>query len=265
MTRRISRSALATAVLKSAAWAGITLIDPNRLSGWKKHAYWLAMAGGTAAEVALPDDGTYRPAGLSTGLALGTAGVTYGAQDLLARSDAWSIKQLQRLGIKRPRLWAAVGVFASMMAVSLAQGSEPAEEDADGFDEFGQPLPETLEPLPAEVRAVITALLDAVDDYGSEELRVQLEDAVCRDEDGHFLLVPDPEAPPTLLDSYTFPASATFTRDGATHVLMLDIEDGQLSYLSHMMEPYPEDDADVDWSLPEVSELRVIAGLAAAD
>ncbi|HHT13666.1 MAG TPA: hypothetical protein GX013_10950, partial [Propionibacterium sp.] len=84
---RIPPARLVLAVAKSAAWGAITLVDPNRLTGWRKHAYWLTMAGGTAAEIAAPtaaDDGIYRPVGLTTGVALGTAGLTYGAQDLLA-------------------------------------------------------------------------------------------------------------------------------------------------------------------------------------
>ncbi|GAA4893458.1 hypothetical protein GCM10025789_08300 [Tessaracoccus lubricantis] len=264
MTRRITGSQHAVALAKSAAWAGITLIDPHRLTGWRKHAYWLAMAGGVAAETALTDDPYSSPA-LRAGIGVGAAGVTYGAQDLLARSDAWSIGLLRRLGLKRPRVWAAAAVFASSLAVSLAEAAKGREFPFDdGFDDEGQPLPETLEPLPDEARAVITALLGAVDGWGGDELRSQLEGAACRPEQGQFLLVPDEEAPRTLLDSYTFPAVATFRRDGLNHVLMLDVEDGLMAYLTHFVEPYPDDDSGLDLSLPAAGELKIVLGQADA-
>lgn len=260
MTRRISRSQLVLAVAKATAWAGITLIDPNKLTGWRKHAYWLAMAGGTAAEVAMPmtpDDGIYRSPETTLGIAAGTGGIIYGAQDLLARSDAWSIGLLEKIGLKKPRAWAAAAVFASMLGSSILEAKTAPE--AEEYDEE-RPDRATLEPLPEKVRAVIAQLLDAVDGYGSEELRAQLDGAVCRPEDGQFLLMADPEAPRTLLESYTFPATAIFERDGVNHILMLDIEEGQLAYLSHFVEPFQEDENAVDWSLPEVSELKIVQG-----
>lgn len=260
MTRRISRSQLVLAVAKSTAWAGITLIDPNKLTGWRKQAYWLAMAGGTAAEVAMPmapDDGMYRPVELTTGIAVGTGGIVYGAQELLARGDAWSIGLLRKLGLKQPRVWAAAAVFASTLGTALGEAKFAPEGEDEGLD---RPAPESLQPLPAELRATIEAMLDAVDGYGSDELRAQLEDAVCSEEMGHFALVTDSESPRTLLDSYTFPATALFTRDGINHILMLDIEDGRMAYLSHLIEPYQEDETTVDWSLPDVSELEFVLG-----
>ncbi|MDO5676202.1 MAG: hypothetical protein Q4G35_01705 [Propionibacteriaceae bacterium] len=261
---RISKSQLLLAVVKSAAWAGITLIDPNKLTGWRKHAYWATMAGGSAAEIArpMPSDGEYRSPGLTTGIALGVAGATYGAQDLLARGDAWSIGLLRKLGLKHPRRWAAGAVFASMLASLLAEAKlddwEPPQDD--GYDEFGQPLPETLEPLPTQLRAALISLLDAVDGYGSDELREQLADAVCRPFDGQFLLVVDKDAPRTLLNSYTFPASAIFQQGGLNHVLMLEIEDGVMSFVSHHVEPYPEDESIIDWSLAAADELEIVVG-----
>lgn len=267
---RIPPARLVLAVAKSAAWGAITLVDPNRLTGWRKHAYWLTMAGGTAAEIAAPtaaDDGIYRPVGLTTGVALATAGLTYGAQDLLAKGDAWSIGVLRRAGLKRPRVWAAAAVFGSMLASSLAEAklaSQATAED-DGYDDLGRPLPETLTPLPQDVRRTIELLLDSVDGYGSDELRAQLDDVVCRDETGHFALVADAAAPRTLLDSYTFPATALFTRDGINHVLMLDIEEGRMSYLSHLIEPFQEDESNVDWSIPDAEELQVVVGFEEDD
>lgn len=260
MTRRISRSQLVLAVAKSAAWAGITLIDPNKLTGWRKQAYWLAMAGGTAAEIAAPmgpDDGIYRSPETTLGIATGAGGIIYGAQELLARSDAWSIGVLRKLGLKQPRVWAAAAVFATALSSAVLEAKVGPEED-----EYDEELPDrsTLEPLPENARALIEQLLDAVDGYGSDELRAQLEGVVCRPESGHFLLMADPESPRTLLDSYTFPASALFTRDGVNHILMLDIEEGQMQYLSHFVEPFQEDENLVDWSLPQVSELKIVKG-----
>lgn len=130
---RLTTSQFAGAVAKSAAWAGITLIDPNRQSGWRKHAYWLAMAGGAAAEIAAPmnhDDTWGHAPGLVAGAALATAGLTYGAHDLLAKGDAWSIRQLERLGLKHPRVWAAGFVFASMLAMSMVDAAERRAQTA---------------------------------------------------------------------------------------------------------------------------------------
>ncbi len=260
---RSDRSQLALAVAKAAGWAGLTLIDPNKLSGWRKHAYWLGMAGATAIEVgATPLEEDVEVPNLGFGLALASGGLIYGAQDLLARGDAWSIRFLERLGLKHPRRWAAATTFALGVGAALAEARQrPATFEDEGYDEFGQPLPETLEPLPVEVRAAIVAMLDGVDGWCGDELRRQLDDVLCRPIDGQFLLITDPDAPRTLLDSYTFPASAIFQRDGLNHVLMLDIEDGALSYLSHHVEPYPEDDSTVDWSIPSSEELVVVAGI----
>lgn len=259
MTRRITPRQLTSALVKSAAWAGLTLIDPNKQFGWRKHAYWLGTAAATGAEVARPLPGDEpRPTGLGLGIGLGTAGVTYGAHELLARGDAWSMDFLRRFGLKHPRAWAAAAVFVGGLAAALTEArvAEPEFEDVD--EEM--PARETLEPLPEGARRIIEKLLTAVDGYGSAELLEQLDDVVCRPESGNHLLLADPESPRTLLESYTYPASAIFTRDGINHVLMLDIEEGRLSYLSHYVEPWQEDESTVDWSLPSVDELKVVVG-----
>lgn len=256
---------LALAIARSAGWAGLALIDPNSLTGWRRHAYWATMAGATAAEVARPaPTEDFRHPGLTMGVALGTAGLTYGARDALAKADAWSIRLMRSIGLTQPRAWAAAGVFVSMLAASVAEARLASSPDRLG-DELGEPLPESLQPLPDPVRACVLALLDAVDGYGSDELRLQLDDAVCRPDAGQYLLVADAHGPRTLIHSYTFPASAIFERDGINHVLILEIEEGRLSFLSHLVEPYPGDDSAIDWSMPTPDELRIVVGFEEAE
>lgn len=263
----ITRPQLAFALARAAAWAGITLIDPNQLDGWRKHAYWLTMAAGAGAEVArpMPDDETYAPPGLTVGTALATAGITYGAHEVLARGDSWSVGLLRRMGLKQPRVWAAVTVFAAAMAGALAEAKLTSTAAADEDEGLVTPHPAGLGPVPDEIRTAVEHLLDAVDGHGAEELRRQLDAAVCRIEDGLITFVADPGAPRTLIELYTFPASAIFERDGVNHVLLLEIEGGTLSYLSHLIEPYPQDDKNLDWSLPSPDEMRIVVGFEEID
>lgn len=116
--------------------------------------------------------------------------------------------------------------------------------------------------LPEDVRAIIGALLDAVDGYDSDRLQAQLATARAGsvgDPQAIGLSI-DEDAPTTLLDSFLWPVVATFERDGKTHEVLLEIAEGRLWRLSQYVDDETVDPMTHDWSWPAVEELTITPG-----
>ncbi|NLT31529.1 MAG: hypothetical protein GXX86_13965 [Propionibacterium sp.] len=260
MASRPTPRHIVLAVARAGALGALTLIDPNRLSGARKHLYWLGAGALTSAE-SLAGDQEQIP-GTRPALAVGITGATYGAQDLLARGDKWTMDFLARRGVRHPRRWMAVLTAVGSLAITLFEARRDSALQEARYVWDGQD-PVAAEPLPEDVRDIVTGLLDTVDGWGVAELRAQLADARCRNSNGVIEFeIPD-DAPTPLLESYTFPATGTFERDGRTHVIILDIDEGKLAWLSQLTEPSWEDgDPEPDWSWPAAATLSFAEGSA---
>lgn len=238
-------------------YGAAALVDPNRLSGWRKHAYWLGLAAAVAVETALvPADDDVDPLGTpvaKAGVAVGLGGLTYGAQDLWARADAATMRWLGTLGASRPRWWYAAASAATGVAMTLLESRTPRFDEEDLFVDDRERVP-----MSDAVRDVVLALLGAVQGYGADELTAQLPDTVMMVDGGAIEFeVPD-HAPRTVLRDYNFPVVGTFTRDGVEHMVQLSVADGHLQGLwVYTLLEDPDGLEGRDLSLPDAGLLRI--------
>lgn len=163
MASRPTPRQLALAVARAGALGALALIDPNRLSGARKHLYWLGAGALTSAE-SLAGDQEQIP-GTRPALAVGITGATYGAQDLLARRDKWTMDFLARRGVHHPRRWMAVLTAVGSLAITLFEARRDSALQEARYVWDGQD-PVAAEPLPEDVRDIVTGLLDTVDGWG---------------------------------------------------------------------------------------------------
>lgn len=212
------------ASVRAAVYGAVALVDPNRLSGARKHAFWLGLAGASAAETALlprPDD-PWRPPAEVVGEGMFAAGLTYGGHELWAKADAWLIDALATAGARRPRLWYAALSAAIGAGVSLIEVPSIA-------DEFGSDQEPTV--VSDEVRDVVRGLLNGVQGYGADELFAQLATAQMTGGDGAWDFQVDENLPRTLISDYTFPVVGTYSSDGVEFTVLLDVVEGRLGSL----------------------------------
>ncbi len=231
--------------------------DPTRVTGAARGLYWSALTGATAAETALVPELDRRES-LPWGVAAGS--LVLAGKGLHERSDAWLVGKLAGWGVRRPRLWLAGATVASVVALGWVERrinrAGRAFDDAP-WDEMGE-----VGDLPEDVRAIIGALLDAVDGYDSDRLQAQLATARAGsvgDPQAIGLSI-DEDAPTTLLDSFLWPVVATFERDGKTHEVLLEIAEGRLWRLSQYVDDETVDPMTHDWSWPAVEELTITPG-----
>lgn len=242
-------------VARAAIWGGLTLIDPNKQTGWRKHAYWLAIAGATVWEVGAAQDDEI-DAATKAGVGVGLAGLTYGAKDLLAKSDAWSMRVVEKVDRRRPRVWLALAAAGTSLASSFL------DRKFDGSPDTPEPDFDKPTELTPHVHGLLATMLDGIEGYGSEELRAQLDGVqMVDDHDAIHFVQGDDDSPETLIKDYVFPARVEFERDGRTHIVELVVEDGRLSSLNHYSEPdWDEGEPEPNWDLPSSDELRVAVG-----
>ncbi|MGJ3508615.1 hypothetical protein [Enemella sp. A6] len=243
---------LALGAARGGVLGAFTLINPHTLTGVRKHLYWLAAGALAAAETLSDEDGV---SGSRPALALGITGATYGAKDLLARGDGWTMDYLSRRGVEHPRRLMAALTAVGAVAVSALE----VYWFRGRFEEEG--IEATPEPLSEDITAIVSGILSGVVGWGAEELRTQLAGARCRRIGDVIEFEVDEHAPRPLLDQYTFPVSATFVREARTHVITLNIEDGKLGWLSQYAEEgWGEHEPEPDWSWPAVDELTFAPG-----
>lgn len=239
---------LPNALVRSAAWAAAMLVDPNQLVGWRKSAYWLALGAATALDISTGHDDDVPP-GLNAGIGVAAGGLVYGTQEGLAKSDAWAVRQAQRLGAKHPRRWLAGVTFAAMLASWWLTNQTKHSASAVELD-----TDELYQPMPEAAKALISKLLDAVEGYGSAELRAQLHEARSFQETQLLSIRVADSTPRTLADRYTFPAVGFI--DGAPSVF-LEVAEGRLEYV------WLPGVCCAEAELPEVSSMEVRVGPAA--
>ena len=239
-----------------AAATGLTLVEPRRLRGVWRAAYWAAvsaLSGLVVAESAaqerallgdLPDGGATRCGPSAQGLA--AAGLTACVRRPALAADAWVTDALTALGSRRPR--------ARMGAATAAGGAwslvlQPA------YPRWGATavgLEEPVVELEPGVRHVIEGMLGATDDWGAPELRAQLESARQRGTmaDGSVGLVVDEAAPRSQGDHYDFPVIARGESAGRPVTVTLTVVDGAMAFLEC------RDDEELE-PAPMPDELRV--------
>lgn len=226
-----------------AASAGLTLVEPRSLRGWRKHAYWAAVSLLTGASSVVgvrnsrEEEGWYayapaRGSGLpgrapgDVGQLLGVAGVTFGLREPFLKADAWTVDTIRSWGVKRPRLLLAVlSLLAGGLAVAVqAQRPVPGVVVDD---------PETHD-LDPRVRQVVAEILAKTDEWGASELRAQFGQAKQVGEMRYGYVqfeVPD-DVEPLPVDSFVFPVHGRGEVDGVEVTVSLHVEMGRLAALS---------------------------------
>lgn len=233
------------------ATAGLTLVEPRRLTGWKRHAYWAAVSALVGAAAASDADepfvgdlddgeyGWYAYAPLSSreekaSAFLATAGITFGLQEPLLALDAWSMHQLEERGIRHGRIWAAaLTAVVGAAAVVVDARQRPTMGDVVGGHAAEEDQGEDREPvsLGPRVRQVAAELLARCDDWGAPALREQLASArqYPETEQGAIRFVIDDDTPRSPVPDYWFPVIGRGRVDGADVVVVMRIEDGRLA------------------------------------
>lgn len=246
-----------TNLARATVYGGLSLVDPNRVQGLGKGLYWSALAGATAAETVATPELDPRE---SAPWAVAAASLVLAGKGLFERSDAWLVDTLRAQGVRRPRLWLAGASVAAVVALGWVERrlERPFDDDWAPFD--GEPT--DVAPLTDDIRALVEALLSAVDGYDADRLRAQLATALGGDVgDPQTLgLAVDEDAPTTLLDNFIWPVVATFERGGTTHEVVLEIAEGRLWRLSQYVADETIDPDTHDWSWPGARELTITPG-----
>ncbi|NLE99123.1 MAG: hypothetical protein GX596_14220 [Propionibacterium sp.] len=251
-----------------AASAGLTLIEPRNLRGWRKTAYWAAISLLTgAAAVAgqrkereygwyayVPQSGSAAPLFLPNDPAIfaGVSGVVFGLREPLLKADAWTADKLEALGVRRPRVaLAAVTAVASGLVLWMESRAPVA------------PGPETEEPLLTDVdprvRQVVAEMLARSDDWGAGELRAQFGEAQQVDAASGAIRFVVPDGIERLpVRDFLFPVHGHGEIDGVPVTLGLAIEDGRVGELL-----VRDDDGDFLADIP--AEVTYTVGESAGD
>jgi len=250
---------LLTNLARAAAYGGLALVDPNRVRGLARGAYWTALAGASAAEVVATPDTDPRD---TAPWAVAAGSLVVASIGLWERTDAWMIRALRDAGARRPRLWMAGLTVAGVAALAVVE--RRLERWSDGTDDEFL-LDDDLRgvgDVPADVHGIVSALLDAVDGYDADRLRAQLATARSGS-------IGDPQAlgfevaadaPAALLHDFVWPVVATFERAGRSHEVVLEVSEGRLWRLSQFVDDEDLDPETVDWSWPSADQLSVTPG-----
>lgn len=174
-------------VASTAAIAGLALVDPRKLTTGSRLAYRGAVAGLSAwiMHASLrpinEDFDLIGPVGRAA-ITTGSAGTAFGFTEVGEALDARLHDKIKRAGARRPRLWLAAGEGA-VAATAWWLGrriDNAADANVEEFGKFGAEAPartmpvRTLHEVPDDLWAIMTAMLEATDEFGSPQLREQL-------------------------------------------------------------------------------------------
>lgn len=207
-----------------AAAAGLSLVEPRGLRGWKRYAYWGAVSALTGATVMADDEAPF----FRGPVALAASGVTFGLMEPLLKVDAWGVELVERASVKHPRpLGAALCLVAGAAAV-VASAMNRSEEEVLDEDE-----PVDLDP---RVRQIVAEMLAKIDDWGAVELREQFASArqaypTTEDNSDWVAFIVDEDAPRTASNYYEFPVVGHGRVGDEDVVLTIIVDDGQLAAL----------------------------------
>lgn len=170
--------AVENGVALAGATAALTLIEPRRLSVSGRLAYRAALGAitGWAAWTAVRTEHEYlMPTTSKIGVTAGAVGVALALCEAGEALDTRIHDALARRGVRRPRL-AMAGATAALGVGSwwLARRVDNEFPDFESDDDLDAP---GAVPLPNEVRALVTAILEKTEGFGAPELRTQLAQA----------------------------------------------------------------------------------------
>ena len=251
-------------VASTAAITGLALVEPRKLTTGRRFAYRSAIAGLTAwvmhaglRPVNEDEFDIIGPIGRAA-VTTGSAGAVLGFAEVGEALDAHLHDSIKRAGARQPRLWMAAGegavaAGAWWLGRRFDNGGISLDEIfEDAFEENDEPN-QTLHPVPDNLRAIVSTILEATDEFGAPQLREQLASASVYHwngaepdfNSGHFH-VPN-HIPRLIPGNFRFPVIARFTAyEDLTFAINLFIDDGYLSSL-HI------DGEHLDWT-PEQSE-----------
>ncbi|MER7796841.1 hypothetical protein [Microbacterium sp. NPDC096154] len=260
--------------------AGLTLIEPRRLSTGGRLAYRAAMgalAAWTAWATMRTDMRDELTTGARAGYTAGTAGLLLAASDATEALDGRIHDAVVRAGARRPRAVMALE-GAALAGVTWWWGRRtPAPAPVGATGEEDEPRQDVVD-VPDDVRAIAERLLGASDGFGAAELRAQLAQAKAvlyegPEPDGFWpgigFEVPD-ELPFAVPGDANFPVVGVYRPlEGRAFEVYLTVLGGRLSTLSISEGRDWSDDEQVTWmeagrgvhelpGWPDASELELL-------
>lgn len=244
-------------VVSTGAVTALTLVEPRKLSTGRRLAYRGATAGLAAwsmhaglRPISENDFDVIGPIGRAA-ISTGTAGVVMGAAEVGEGLDARLHDAVKRTGVRHPRLWLAAG--GGTFAAAAWWLGRRFDGGGVNLDEVLPDAPNrTLHEVPDNLRAVISTLLEATDEFAAPQLREQLAEASVYHWDGE---APDFDSTQfhvpyhisrVVPGNYRFPVIGTFTAvQDLPFTIELFIDDGYLDSVNIERTP--------DWT-PEQEE-----------
>lgn len=235
-------------VASTAAITGLALVDPRKLTTGRRLAYRGAVAGLSAwiMHASLrpinEDFDLIGPVGRAA-ITTGSASTAFGFTEVGEALDARLHDKIKRAGARRPRLWLAAGEGA-VAATAWWLGrriDNAADANVEEFGKFGAEAPartmpvRTLHEVPDDLWAIMTAMLEATDEFGSPQLREQLAassvyhwNGAEPDFNAGQFHVPN-HIPRLVPGNYRFPVIGQFTAFGdLTFTIQFFVDDGYL-------------------------------------
>ncbi len=247
------------AVGLTGATAGLTLIDPRRLSVGGRIAYRAALGAitGWATWTAVRTEHEYlMPTAAKIGVTAGAVGVVLALCEASEALDARIHDALASSGVRRPRL-AMAGATAALGVGSWWLARRVDNEFPDFEPDDDPATPETV-PVPEEVRALVSAILEKTESFGARELRAQLAQAgaiaYMGEREDEFYPGIGFEVPEKL--PHAVPANATFPvigryrpLDGRTFDVRLFVSEGRLASLDVFHSAEWSEDEIFEWEM----------------
>lgn len=225
-------------VVTAAAIGALSLVTPARLSPGRRFAFRTATATltGVMLWIEMRDNGrAVLPAETRAGLTAAGVGLTYGVAEWGEAIDGRVHRELERRGVRHPRLvMAAAATAATFAAGRLGLNDDPPASELDELHVDGE-----RRPLDPAARALIAALIDAAGGEHRDSLRRQLAEAEAHhwgDADAGFvpftqLVTPD-EMPRVVPLEMTLPVRGRVLHAAQMMEVSLQVSDGRLAWLS---------------------------------
>ncbi|PQM74070.1 hypothetical protein [Corynebacterium sp. J010B-136] len=230
-------------VVSTGAVTALTLVEPRKLTTGRRLAHRGTIAGLAAwsmhaglRPVNEDDFDVIGPIGRAA-ITTGTAGAVMGVAEVSEGLDARLHDAVRRTGVSHPRLWLAAGGGAFAAAAWwLGRRFDGGSFGIQDVGDFAPTAPNrTLHEVPDNLRAIISTLLEATDEFAAPQLREQLAEASVYHWDGE---APDFDAaqfhvpnhtPRVVPGNYRFPVIGTFTAvEDLPFTIEFFIDDGYL-------------------------------------
>lgn len=170
---------VAHGLVSTSLYAGLSLVEPRRLTVGQRLAFRTAVAATSAWSIwvgtrSVEEFHAIGPLGRVCTTA-GAAGLVMGLSEVSEALDARLHDGLVRRGVRRPRLCVAAGTAALSLGAFWA-GRGESGRPVESEDDVVEPS-ETLGAVPENTRELVEAILASTDDYGAPQLRIHLSAA----------------------------------------------------------------------------------------